>query len=181
MKKQSAFLVMGLSFLSLNSFAAPASFHCYSVPNVPVQTYEYASGNCGGLKSKDAGKELGKNSPDSEDGMKDVVCMYQAACRPGDNTLEPTDLPFQVLINEVASGDLKSAMLICKGRGRVNEKGQVIESMCPTPTKCQKDIFYNFVARTLSPGAPERLVTPKAKSENDGRSKRDQTPTPSVQ
>jgi hypothetical protein len=144
-------------FLILLSYSihasATANFHCYSIPNMPVQTYEYGSSNC---DSRTKGPARGKTKI-GEDGEKDIVCMYQAQCKPvaeDEAKKEPAHKPISELQNMVMIRQLKPSVLLCKGAGKVLN-GEIVSANCPTPTQCHKDVFFNFISRSFSSGEPE--------------------------
>ncbi|MBO9667411.1 MAG: hypothetical protein J7501_11445 [Bdellovibrio sp.] len=143
------------------SFATP-KFHCYSAPNMPVQAYEYSSAACiqqsGKNKTSDKTK-IGDNNSKSEDGLKEIVCAYQAGCKvvPDDAPAEPSkDLSFSDMQAGLMSGELKASILICKGRGAVDSNGQISDAQCPSPSRCQKNVMYNYGSRSLSPTEPQK-------------------------
>lgn len=145
--------------------SATANFHCYSIPNMPVQTYEYGSSNCengtkGQVRNQGQRQLRGKaqdKAKVAEDGEKDLVCMYQAQCKPvteEEAKKEPAIKPISELQNMVISRQLKPSVLICNGSGKVLN-GEIVNVNCPTPTQCHKDVFYNFISRSFSSGEPE--------------------------
>ncbi len=141
--------------------AAKIGFHCYSAPGTHVQAYEYGSSNCGSMKSSKTLAQIG------QDGEKEVLCMYQAACEPveGDEALrEPPNRTMLEVQTRFQAGHLKSSILVCKGEG-VLERGVLKNTKCPTPTQCQRDIFYNFSPVSFVPqGNPDPVLVPGAKS-----------------
>lgn len=156
------------------SHASPPRFHCHSLPNMPVQVYEYSSVDCMGTpkntKVDKAGKgqkgakpqqasadiPIGKNDSSSDDGMKDVICAYQAACKVVEAMApeEPTAINTVDLQTQITLGSLKGSILVCKGRASIDRRGYISDSHCPTPSKCQKQLLYNFGSRTFSPSEP---------------------------
>jgi hypothetical protein len=134
------------SFLFNSQAWATVPFHCYSFPNVPVQVYEYGSSNCGGMNSAAAEKNLGKNLEKVES-KKDILCMYQAACRPVDPSVANQVVPKKTqaeIMNALSSGDMKGSILVCKGVGLIGENGKIENAECEQPTQCQRDVFYNY-------------------------------------
>jgi hypothetical protein len=136
---------------------ATANFHCYSVPNMPVQTYEYGSSNC----SECTNKKTSKNKTNiGEDGTRDVLCMYTAGCMPVTEEQakkEPQARTINEVSNLFASKFLKTSILVCKGTGTITN-GDITDAHCPTASQCRKDVFYNFVARSFSSGVTEPSV-----------------------
>lgn len=131
---------------------ATANFHCYSVPNMPVQTYEYGSSNCD-KKSKPKTK-IG------EDGEHDLLCMYTAGCMPVTEAQAKKEPPSKT-IAEVGKmfidKELKSSIIVCKGNGKITD-GEIISANCPTASQCRRDVFYNFISRSYSSGESEPIL-----------------------
>jgi hypothetical protein len=153
------FIIQLLISLSLlNSAKANVNFHCYSVPNMPVQTYEYGSTNCESkLQNSDKKKPKKKPRDIGTNGPIEVLCVYQAACMPVTDTVakeEPPTKDINTLTRMLASRQIKSSVLICLGQGQITD-GEITSANCPTPSQCRKDIFYNFISRSYSPGVSE--------------------------
>lgn len=131
---------------------------------MPVQVYEYATAEClqpgkDSNTKKMAEANIGKNDSTSDDGMKDVLCAYQAGCMPVPENApdEPkNEISQSELIDKMmAKGSLKGSILICKGRGAVDSKGIISDANCPSPSRCQKQLLYNFGSRSLNPSDPK--------------------------
>jgi hypothetical protein len=154
-------LLISFSILGFTKVKANVNFHCYSVPNMPVQTYEYGSTNCEPKSQKPSKKKSKIPEKASRnigaDGPIEVLCVYQAACMPVSEAVakeEPPAKDINTLTSMLASKQIKSSVLICLGEGRISG-GEITSANCPSPSQCRRDIFYNFISRSLSPGVSE--------------------------
>jgi hypothetical protein len=148
---------------------ATAYFRCYSLPSQPVQAYEYASHDCGGLDSKNLVHAAGVKTATSKDpnAKKDILCVYAAACAAEDTPPvgEPAPIENADLLLQIRTGDLKLSTLVCKGTGSI-KYGAMDTSSCPSPSQCQHDVFYNFSSTQLAPQFPKGVnadVQPQGK------------------
>ncbi len=146
---------------------AKVGFHCYAFTTAPAQTYEYASGNCGSVDSKSLVKSIGKNTLQKNmEVQKEILCMYQAGCLPVEGRMigeEPPQISDEELSSLFFNKTLKPSLLVCRGTGSVDQKA-LTDVHCPTPTECQKDIFYNFTI-SAAPNVTKRVSVP-AQPEN---------------
>ncbi|RYZ69629.1 MAG: hypothetical protein EOP05_14545 [Proteobacteria bacterium] len=144
---------------------ADANFHCHSLPGMAVQTFEYGSSNCGEFDSKSNSLKI------TSEGERDVLCMYQAACKAVTrkaSAQEPDKLPADQIVQQLQQGRMKLSVLLCKGKGQ-SQAGVIYQANCPAPTECQKDIFYNVSTVSVAPPLPSTIrVLPKTPNESSG-------------
>jgi hypothetical protein len=135
-----------------SSKALAVGFHCYSMPNTAVQTYEYASGNCGGAPTDKMARTI------EMDGDKDVLCMISTGCEVVSDDmakLPPPDREQHELMSMYNNGTLKTAILLCRGKAPYRNGLIAGPPRCPEPKDCHKDVFYNFSAMAASPWFPQ--------------------------
>lgn len=75
----------------------------------------------------------------------EIVCTYAAGCKPAPQGGEPSPLGADELNAMVVSNELKSSMLICKGKGEI-KNGVITKVECPTATQCRGDGFFGGVS-----------------------------------
>jgi hypothetical protein len=147
--------------------AGATGFHCYTMPNYPIQTFEYTSGLC--LEGKPTGST---NKGVGTDGQKEVACMIVAGCAAVSDEEGAKPAPErtqQQLMADFTSGALKSSTLICRGTAKYSN-GAPVSATCPPPSECQKEIFFNYFPPGVNAtfAQPVNVPNPEGKPESRG-------------
>ena len=143
--KKIRFLTFPLFALLTSAKAqAAASFDCYPQANTATQVFENSTQRCGPTMSP---SNIGR------DGRKTVLCMIQAACKPVEATAQGPSLNFDEMIGQLAQAKLKYSVVVCAGTAEyVNGLMVPGTAICPGPTECQRDVFYNLGIGTVVTG-----------------------------
>ena len=172
MKK--AWVPLIVFFFNFSQGWSAVPFHCYTIPGLDVQVYEFGSSNCGSMDSAVVGKTLGQikdaqPNTDATEVTKDVLCVYQAFCKAVPDSEGEKEPPKRsdADLNKAAfvTRELKLSVLLCAGKGSYNGNHILQSSECLTASKCaNKDIFYNMSPGQKEPPPVRGVLVPKFKA-----------------
>jgi hypothetical protein len=105
-----------------------------------------------------------------KDGEKEILCVYQAGCKPFDKGEDPhaptADLDQSRLIVAFGNRELKPSTLTCKGRApMINGVINSLSAKCPPIDQCRSDVFYNYIQVDVVPLKPNPVSAPELKAE----------------
>ncbi len=144
---------------------AEAFFHCYPMPGMPAQGYQFMSNNFGALE-RTRGKEFracvdrckkeNAKAYDAEE-KSELLCVYKAVCMPVDKKLKDAKPKAIDDLTKTEKLAMRESMLTCKGTETLTEGETARE--CPPPDKCRTSVFYKFTW-VLDPEHPQGYQSP---------------------